>query len=519
MYDVVVWAAVSTPEQAEKASIEHQLKLAQEWIDRNGARKVAELVVPGHTREYTFLHDIMREIPAYAQLIDLISGTKERPGKAFNLLLAYDHTRLARGEALLAQIREFLGENGIQIGYTSQFMPLVPPDEFDYRQAFSVKALSAFQGIAAAQEMGTLRARAKFGKESKAESGFYLGISPPYGFTKVKKGVLGPVDEEIAVIKRMHRLYLEEGLGLRSVAVRMNREGYRTRKGNLWTPDTVRKVMFNLALLGKVAYGATRAVKIPAGNGLGMVKKRIHGNPIVRNAHEPVISEERYQHLVDELERRRNMRRGASVTTLNVHVLSGVLVCDYCGSHMYAVGIRKNRDGQKAYCYQCYAYQKNRNCRSNYSSSRRLEEQAEAILRQVVISADLPTAVQNYVTQHDPASALTDVAAQLKSLSEKHKRLEDAYLDGAINLTAFKERQVGIQEKIHGLTTTKMSLEAVQSRASRRSALLERLTDLLSDGTPLETTIPRPKLKLIYRELFESMTVRDGVIVGWKRRV
>lgn len=509
MYDVVVWAAVSTQEQAEKASIDHQLKLAQEWIEKNHARKVGELVVPGHTRDYIFLHEIMRDVPAYAQLVEMVTGTKQHPGKMFNLLLAYDHTRLARSEALLAQVREFLGANHIQIAYTTQFMPLVPPDEFDYRQAFSAKALSAIQGIATAQEMSTFRARARFGKQSKAEKGFWMGTKPPFGFRKVSKGVLEPDPEEAALIRRMYDMYLHQGLGYRTIAGRLNEEGYRTRNGSVWHTAGVYNTMNHPALIGKVVYGAKRSVKVPSGDGLAMVRKVVRGDPIIRSAHEAIVSEQDFVHLQDESKRRFVMRRGADVTSERVNLFGGILRCDYCGGPM---GVHW-RTKQHLMYYECSRYTRSRVCQCNCVSGRKVEKRVEDILREVVLGADLDSHTEYYVSQHDPTAALESVSAELQTVGAKIKRLEDAYLDGAIGLSSYKERQAELGGRIAELKALQSSLEQTEHRSARKTKLIAMLTELLTAPGPLQ--LPPAQLKIVYRELFQEIRVRDGGVVSW----
>ncbi len=516
MYDVVVWAAVSTQEQAEKASIDHQLKLAQEWIEKNHARKVGELVVPGHTRDYIFLHEIMQDVPAYAQLVEMVTGTKQHPGKMFNLLLAYDHTRLARSEALLAQVREFLGANHIQIAYTTQFMPLVPPDEFDYRQAFSTKALSAIQGIVTSQEMSTFRARARFGKQSKAEKGFWFGPRAPYGFRRAAKGVLEPDPEEVAVIRRMYDMYLSKGVGYQSIAARLNAEGSRTRNGCPWHAAGIHRAMHQPALVGKVVFGAKRVVKVPSGDGLTMVRKVTKGNPIVRDAHAPVISEQLYLQLLDESKRRLTMRRGADVSSPIVNVLSGILRCDYCGGPMHA-SHRAVKPEINSY-YECSRYTRSRICQCNGTTARKVEAQVETILREVVTGSDLPTYADRYIAQHNPAVALDDVTAQLKIVMDKLRRLEDAYLDGAFSLNRYKEKQAVLNEQVTELSQLQTSLEQIESRASRKADLMKQLSELLLAPGTLSATVPRPRLKLLYRELFQEIRVRNGMVVSWTLR-
>jgi DNA invertase Pin-like site-specific DNA recombinase len=110
----IIWAAVSTPQQAndQKESIPAQIEQARQVITQKGWQEVAEpLVVPGQSRNINWLDQVMKEIPAMQQLIDLAEAKK------IDLVIVRDYDRLASTESLRVQISTPLREQGVHIIY------------------------------------------------------------------------------------------------------------------------------------------------------------------------------------------------------------------------------------------------------------------------------------------------------------------------------------------------------------------------------------------------------------------
>jgi DNA invertase Pin-like site-specific DNA recombinase len=109
----LIWAAVSSKSQAEetKESIPSQIQAARELIQsRDGWHEAHEpLIVPGHTRKYTFLLDACEDMPEYAQLMRLA-----RSGE-IDLVICRSRDRLGRTDSLVATLEQYLSDYGCQI--------------------------------------------------------------------------------------------------------------------------------------------------------------------------------------------------------------------------------------------------------------------------------------------------------------------------------------------------------------------------------------------------------------------
>lgn len=107
----IVWAAVSTKEQVDKESIPSQIESAKQYIsNREGWHEAHEpLIIPGHTRRYTFLLDACDDMPQYATLMSLA-----RAGE-IDLLVTRARDRLGRTDSLIATLEQYLSDYGVQV--------------------------------------------------------------------------------------------------------------------------------------------------------------------------------------------------------------------------------------------------------------------------------------------------------------------------------------------------------------------------------------------------------------------
>ena len=67
-------AAVSTPDQAtdDKTSIPSQRKACGDVCQGRGWKVVGEVLIPGHSRDYHWLDEIIADCPEYGQLVRLV---------------------------------------------------------------------------------------------------------------------------------------------------------------------------------------------------------------------------------------------------------------------------------------------------------------------------------------------------------------------------------------------------------------------------------------------------------------
>ncbi len=187
---------------------------------------------------------------------------------------------------------------------------------------------------------------------------------PPFGYRVGERRRLEVVPEEAEVVRLIFRLYVQEGLGLRRLAQRLNEMGIRTRTGRLWTVAAVRDILRNRVYLGTYRrFG----VRVPAN-------------------HPPLVSAQEFE----RAQRRLGAGQGGPRPRSALFPLSGLAYCGYCGGRM--VGVRRvqrwrRRDGDLQHgeyrYYQCGSRVNRSLCDYHTWRAQELEERVvEAVLAQ-----------------------------------------------------------------------------------------------------------------------------------------
>ena len=219
--------------------------------------------------------------------------------------------------------------------------------------------------------------------EAKALRGESMG-KPPYGYRVGKDGKLEKVTPEAELVRLMFRLYLEEGMGIRTIASYINQAGYHTRRGRNWSIVTIRDILRNRAYTGTYyRFGL-----------------------LVPQNHPPLVLSETFRRVQDLMHSRSPRRHGGDVQPF---LLSGLAYCALCGNRMIGVTRRqtwKREDGSRMRgvyrYYQCQTRANQGTCRYHTWRAANLEMDVEAQLRhQLKGHHDLP-ADQQMTAQHPP---------------------------------------------------------------------------------------------------------------------
>ena len=113
---------------------------------------------------------------------------------------------------------------------------------------------------------------------AKAAKGLGLGKTP-FGYRIGSEGLFEPVPEEAKIVRGIYKLYLNEGIGVRSIARLLNTEGYRTRRGADWSMD------------GRVLTTVFEKPSLRTKASLELAAKLLGGHVLSFGAHEVQIGE------------------------------------------------------------------------------------------------------------------------------------------------------------------------------------------------------------------------------------
>ena len=292
---------------------------------------------------------------------------------------------------------------------------------------------------------------------------------PPYGYGVGPDGRFEPVDDEADVVRYITRMYLDEELGIRRIAQRLNAEGYRTRRDGNWSMVTIRDLLRNRVYVGTYQrFG----VSVP-------------------NNHEALISPAEFNAVQEKMAARRTAP-GASQG--GRFLLSGLVWCGESGARMIGVTRRQrwNRaDGEAAsgvYRYYQSGARTNQSV-GEYHTRRADELEAEVLahLRGERSSDPLPAlaiAGDANAVVAEATAALSKAQSRLRALDRRLGQALDAASVGGGSMQSLREESAQIVDEYEraeadvGRLRARLAAHTTDAqRRRRRDQLLEQVRD------------------------------------------
>lgn len=224
----------------------------------------------------------------------------------------------------------------------------------------------------------------------KAVRGEGLG-KPPYGYRIGTNSKLEIVSEEAVIVRFIFKLYLDQALGVRSIAKYVNDAGYTTRRGQAWSMVTIRDILRNHAYIGTYSR-------------FGM---RISGS------HESIVPTANFKQVQDRMRGRSPRRRNFQARPF---LLSSLLFCGECDNGMMGVTRRqtwRRKGGERIQgeyrYYQCQSRTNRSQCQ--YHTWR--EADIEGLVLEQVRQKTLLTPI-TFQPDTEPVAQLKDVPIETK---------------------------------------------------------------------------------------------------------
>ena len=288
-----------------------------------------------------------------------------------------------------------------------------------------------------------LSERVRAAMRKKAVKGEVLG-RPPYGYKVGNRRRLELIPEEAIVVRYIYRLYLQEGMGIRLIARRLNEEALHTRRGGNWSMVSIRDILRNRVYLGTYSRFGVR----------------------VPGSHPPLVSPDDFRLVQDRL----NARRTSFAPRVTSHfLLSGVAYCGYCGNKLIGVSRRqawKRQNGEQVSnsyrYYQCESRTNQSVCNYHTQRADDLEVRVRALL--VEMFADGGT----FPLAGDDASVLAEQRHDLDKLHSRLRSLDrrlEGYVDSGARGRLTREK---MQTLSVGAASDRLALEDAIEAAEHR---------------------------------------------------
>jgi DNA invertase Pin-like site-specific DNA recombinase len=326
------------------------------------------------------------------------------------------------------------------------------------------RAFASMQAVFASLTKSEMKTKLGNGRRERAAQGLPNGGQVPYGYRRGEpKGAFVVCEADAAVYDVMVGWAIE-GLGYKSIATRLNRQGVATRSGGRrWFPTTVRGILESQAQLGMVRVQRNGvATWIPAKD------------------QPAIISRERWEQAQAVIGSRKKYQDGR-----RRHVLAGLLKCSACGGTLKCK--RKKITNKKGVVsrfpyYTCTAY--SGECTGGYTITERvaLGEIAEQINERLESTTDWTAPVSDDGIG-DVEQRIGELEADEADAQRKVKRAHTAWVDA-------DEMMAGIAlEELHARQQTLKTIQTELATARQEYAQAMTAPSLQIDIEKLRTVL------------------------------
>lgn len=444
--EIAAYCRVSTAKEEQLDSLQNQKDFFAQYARQNG-------------------HNLVQ---VYAD--EGISGTSLKNRDEFNRLMrdaraglfeavvVKDVSRLARNTVdFLVSVRE-LKSMGINVLFINSNMDSLGDSEF---------ILTVFSALAQ-EESSNISRRTKFGKRINAEKGRVPQML--FGYDRIDNYTLSINPEEAGIVRKIFTLYNEQGLGCRSISMRLNQDGDRTKcSGNHWDSRGVRRILTNPIYRGilvnhkyEVAdYLTGKQVRVPE------EEQFYHDRP-----EWAIVSPDVFEKTQKILESRRvkydsgtPFRQGRYSGR---HLFSTLIKCEVCGRSFT----------RKTYTYRntrvfwrCVTndQQTTERCNNNITLNEpdlidALKEYVSSLIprQEAFIAEVLATLQQKIPKAADSSQTRRELEAKRKKLLTRKERYQQMFANDLISLPELKAKLGSIENEVQ---TVNKALEQIRQSA------------------------------------------------------
>ena len=400
------------------------------------------------------------------ELLDLVEDGM------IDVVLVIDQDRLSRLDTVAWEyLKSTLRDNNVMIAEPGSLTDLANEDQ---------EFISDIKNLIAKREKKAIVKRMMRGKRQMLREGRPWG-KPPIGYTYDKENKTYQINEKWSwVIPFIDKLYLEEQLGMKSIADRLN-ELTKTPTGRLWSENVVSQ-----KLVSKSFHGV-------------MEKNFSNGETItVEDMYPPLRTKETYEKIQDERTKRGKQFKVTSRRRDHLHILRRTLInCGYCGRK---IGLTQNGTQDKPVYYLKHGRQlklsDNTLC-DMVINTKRVEFNLVAAIKEILSGEDHAKKYIKLEMNKEDVKLLEQQIEQTQKtvshLQEQLDKLLDLYLEGSFPKEVLQQKHKALErelafykEEFKQQTTKQLALKRKEWNYEMIYDYLEIAEDFDVELTPLE---------------------------------
>lgn len=381
-----------------------------------------------------------------------ITGTKKKNRKEFlrmledaktglfDILFVKDVSRFARNTLDSLESVRMLKDHNISIVFINNQGILETSSELMF---------TIMSAMAQEESVNTSK-RVKFGKEQNARKGKVPNLV--YGYDKIAGDFfhLYINEEEAQTVRRIFTLYTEEGEGCFAIANRLNEEGCRTKRGCLWSQNTVSRIIKNEIYIGQVVNGKEETKEIYSCKRL---KKSESEWIIVHNENLRIIEDEVFEKAQKILGRRYDAFHMSRERQSNRYIFSTLIRCKCCHRSFRRIERKYANTYIRWVC-------SNRNGSGVSACDNAVKIDEEVLLKEICAYLEswlsdkksyIEEAKKRYrsinETSNDGNRAAQSTKREIVKCQTKLKKLQEMYMNDLISMDDLKVQSMPIKQK------------------------------------------------------------------------
>ena len=362
------------------------------------------------------------------------------------------------------------------------------------------RVFSTIRAAFAQFERETTADRVRDVMRSRAEEGKWNGGISPLGYYSANKE-LKINAEEAKVIRKIYSLYIEHR-SIRYIVHHFNVSGIKTRKGDLWSLTSIRRILTNPFYYGIVTY--SKRSHTYSGE-LRRNKKPIFSN----GKHPPIISKELFYNVQMIVKQQSKEAPKANAK----YLLTGIVYCGDCGSRMHGMAHRRSRKIHRYYRCSGYRQKGIAKCKGNAIRVDNLEGSIIGDLRDFSINPDrLEDALKNLTSLNLNSSdsireRLNSLKNRLIIVHAKRQKIFELYEEGNINKADFLSRKALAEEEASLVNKEIGALENKAAGTDFYSYNLEYTLGLCKNMKEVYDELDLPDRKELIRSLLSEINI------------
>lgn len=487
-----LYARDSTDKQGD--TVENQISQGREFVNRMGPEFELDEECVFIDNAVSGYYTSVFEREAMKRAVELAKKNR------FQVLVFKEVARVGRDKQ----------ENPAIVGMFEQYGIRVIAINDNYDSINKDNITFGILSVLAEQESRKTSVRVSTGKKEKARRGQW-NTTAPIGYVLNKTTKKLEADPETrGIVEEIFDFYVNSDIGTFLIAQRLNSSGKRTRNGNLFSRETVKKILVNPAYIGNTVYGKKRNELQRNYDDTGkMTKKKItikHDRSewlTVEGTHEALVSKEKFYTAQEKLNNRGHHRTPRRA----YHPLTGILVCGRCGEGM--VCQKRSYKGKDYRYYICKTYHKygRDTCAQANINADKLEPEIIMVVKNR-LSRLAASDLESHSNRSEDIKRLEDEISRRKKLKDKINKdqidifqqrdlfPEETYKNQMIEL---KNRSEAVENEIVLLQNKLGAVKESENRSANIVMLAERFLSMDTNDTEV--------VRSLLHSLIEKITV------------